>query len=52
MSNQAERFANEAIFVQQFNTRDAVRYVVRNAQVTPAEATVAVKSVLVFHKKK
>ena len=51
MTAQAERFANEAVFILQFNTRDAVRYVQRNAGVDQAQATEAVKSVATFHKR-
>jgi hypothetical protein len=51
MSAQAERFANEAIFVRQFNTREAIRYVCRNANVGENEATLAVRSVVTFHRK-
>jgi hypothetical protein len=50
MNAQTERFANEAIFVLQFNTREAVRYVQRNASVDEAQATAAIKSVVKFHK--
>ena len=52
MNAQVERFANEAIFVQQFNTREAVNYVRRNARVTEAEAVQAVKQTVTFHKRK
>lgn len=50
MSNQAERFANEAVFVLQFNSRDAVRYIQRNANVEKREAESAFKNVVTFHK--
>ena len=50
MNAQVERFANEAIFTLQFNTREAVRYVCRNAQVSEREATQAVRGVMTFHK--
>lgn len=49
-TNQVERFANEAVFILQFNTRDAVRYVQRNAGVDEPVAKQAVKSVVTFHK--
>jgi hypothetical protein len=49
-SNQVEQFANEAIFVLQFNTNDAVRYVQRNAGADRKTAERAVKSTVVFHK--
>jgi len=50
MNATVERFANEAVFVLQFNSRDAVRYVCRNAQVSEREATLAVRTVTQFHK--
>ena len=50
MSNQAERFANEAVFSLQFNSRDAVRYIQRNAGVDEKTATAALKAVVTFHK--
>ena len=49
-SNQAERFANEAVFQLQFNSRDAIRYIERNAEVDEKTATQAFKSVTTFHK--
>ena len=51
MNAQVERFANEAIFVLQFNSRDAVRYVQRNAGVDEAQAAAAIKSAVTFHKR-
>jgi hypothetical protein len=51
MSEQVEKMANEAVFNLQFNTRDAVRYVQRNAQVDEATARSAIKSVTTFHKR-
>lgn len=50
MSNQAERFANEAVFQLQFNSRDAVRYIQRNAGVDEKVAVKAFKEVTTFHK--
>ena len=50
MNAQVERFANEAIFVHQFNSRDAVRYVQRNARVGEAEAVQAIRQTVTFHK--
>lgn len=50
MNAQVERFANEAIFTLQFNTREAVNYVRRNAHVSESEAQRAVKEVTTFHK--
>ena len=49
-NNQVERFANEAIFVLQLNTREAVRYVQHNAKVERAMAEKAIKSTVVFHR--
>jgi hypothetical protein len=51
MTHQVEAVANEAVFRMQFNTRDAVRYVQRNASVDQATAQSAVRQVMVFHKK-
>ena len=50
MNAQVERFANEAIFVLQFNSREAVRYVQRNARVDEATATSAIRRTVTFHK--
>ena len=50
MNAKIERFANEAIFTLQFNSRDAVRYVMRNAQVDEAVATSAIRQTVTFHK--
>jgi len=49
-TNKVEHFANEAIFVLQFNTREAVRYVQRNAGCDEVTAKAGVKSVVTFHK--
>lgn len=49
-NNQVEKFANEAIFVLQFNTNDAIRYVRRNAGVGRGVAEQAIKSTVTFHK--
>lgn len=50
MSN-ADRFANEAVFVLQFNSGDAVRYIQRNARVGEVEARAALKNAVTFHKR-
>ena len=50
MNAQVERFANEAIFVLQFNSREAVRYVQRNAGVDEATAQSAIQQTVTFHK--
>lgn len=49
-SNQAEHFANEAIFQLQFNSRDAVRYIQRNAGVDEKVAQKAFKMAATFHR--
>jgi hypothetical protein len=41
---QAQRFADEAIFVLQLNTRDAVKYIQRNADCDEVTAMTAFKS--------
>jgi hypothetical protein len=51
MSEQVEKMANQAVFTLQFNTRDAVRYVQRNAQVDESTARLAIKTVTTFHKR-
>jgi hypothetical protein len=51
MNATVERFANEAIFVLQFNSREAVNYIRRNARVSEAEAIQAVKQTVTFHKR-
>jgi len=50
MNALVETMANQAVFQLQFNTRDAVRYVQRNAGVDESTARSAVKSVTMFHK--
>jgi hypothetical protein len=50
MNATVERFANEAIFTLQFNTREAVNYVRRNAHVSETVAAQAIKQTLTFHK--
>jgi len=49
-SNQAERFANEAVFQLQFNSRDAIRYIERNAGVDEKTARQALKEAVTFHR--
>jgi hypothetical protein len=51
MNHLAEQIANQAIFQLQFNTRDAVRYVIRNSGVDFPTAQQVVKSVITFYKK-
>ncbi len=43
----AQRFADEAIFILQLNSRDAVKYIQRNAGCTDVEAMAAFKSAAV-----
>jgi len=50
MNTQVETMANQAVFQLQFNSRDAVRYVVRNTGVDQATAQSAVRLVTQFHK--
>jgi hypothetical protein len=47
---QAQRFADEAIFVLQLNTRDAVRYIQRNASCNETAATAAFRAAVVAQK--
>lgn len=49
---QAQRFANEAVYILQLNTRDAVRYIQRNAGCDEITATTVFKSVVVPCKQK
>lgn len=51
MSNRVEAMANEAVFVLQFSTRDAVRYVMRNAKADEKTAQSAIKQATTFHKR-
>jgi hypothetical protein len=39
----AQQFADEAIFILQLNTRDAVKYIQRNARCNDVEAMAAFK---------
>lgn len=50
MSNQIETVANQAVFQLQLKTRDAVRFIQRNADVDESTAKQAVKTVTTFHK--
>lgn len=47
--NKVEAMANEAIFQLQFNTREAVRYVMRNAHTDESSARTAVQKTVKFH---
>lgn len=46
-----EAAANEAVFQLQFNTRDAVRYVMRNARTDEMTARQIVKQTVTFHRR-
>lgn len=50
ISNQVERFANEAIFVLQFNRADAIRYIQRNAGIDEKTARQVFNETAMFHK--
>ena len=50
MQSNVERFANEAVFQLQFNSRDAIRYIERNANVDEDTARKAFKAVTTFHR--
>ena len=42
----AQRFADEAVYILQLNTRDAVKYIQRNAGCDETTATTVFKSVI------
>jgi len=48
----AQRFADEAVFILQLNTRDAVRYIARNAGCNENTALSIFKSVVLPNKTK
>lgn len=50
MSEKTLNAANEAIFQLQLNTDEAIRYVIKTAQVSPKEAGQALKETLVGYK--
>lgn len=50
MYNRVEAMANEAVFVLQFNTNEAVRYIQRNARVDEKTAKKAFKDATTFHR--
>jgi len=50
MREQVLTAANQAIFHLQFNTNEAVRYVVKEAGVSPKEAGQALKQVMTGYK--
>jgi len=51
MNTQLQQSADEAIFSLQFNTRDAVNYVIRNARVDRDAAVAAVRQAMTFHRR-
>lgn len=46
-----QRSVNDAIFVLQLNTQDAVKYVVKHSHVSPREASDAISSALKWYKR-
>lgn len=50
--SKVERFANEAVFILQLNSREAARYTRRNAGCTDMVAETAVKQVLTWYRQK
>lgn len=51
MTTQIEAVANQAVFQLQLSTRDAVRFIQRNAGTDENTARQAVRAVTTFHKK-
>jgi len=49
---QAQRFADEAIYILQLNTRDAVKYIQRNAKCDETTAAAVFKSAVVPKRQK
>lgn len=49
---QAQRFADEAVFILQLNSRDAVRYIQRNAGCNEPTAMSVFKAAVMPKKKK
>lgn len=41
---QAQRFADEAVYILQLNSRDAVKYIQRNAGINESAASAAFKA--------
>jgi hypothetical protein len=46
------KFANEAVFILQMRSTDAVRYISKNAGCSVEEAEKAFRSAITFHKAK
>jgi hypothetical protein len=44
---QAQRFADEAVYILQLNSRDAVKYIQRNAGINESAAAAAFKAAVV-----
>jgi hypothetical protein len=49
---QVQRFADEAVFILQLNSKDAVKYIQRNSGVNEITAMSAFKSVIMPNKQK
>ena len=49
---QAQRFADEAVYILQLNTRDAVKYIQRNARCDETTAMAVFKSAVVPRKQR
>jgi hypothetical protein len=49
---QVERFANEAVFILQLNTREAQRYTQRNASCSETMAQNAIKQAMTWYRQK
>lgn len=52
MSAQVENFANQAVYVLQMNSAEAIRYIARNGQCSTEMAEKAFRTVVTFHKQK
>ena len=52
LSQQVLETASQAVFYFQFNTKDAVRYIVRNAMADTKTAGMALKEVMTGYKRK
>lgn len=48
--SRVETMANEAVFQLQFNTREAIRYVMRNANTDELNARNAILKTVKFHR--
>ena len=52
MSEQVINVATQAVFQLQLNTNEAIRYIVKEAQVSPKEAGQALRDVMVGYQKR